>query len=119
MKRGDSIQAQLACHNSPAPHGPWFAGTEAHFNEKLGTYTIPISANGRAIASVYAGFGDGFQTAAQIAAVPDLLEACEQAEHWLSQSDRSIDPEEMLRVLRAAIAKAQSTTRDQVQTGNR
>lgn len=37
-----------------------------------------------------------------------LLEACEQAEHWLSQPDRSIEPVAMLAVLREAITKAKA-----------
>ena len=43
------------------------------------------------------------------AAAPELLEACEQAEFWLSDEDAygvNTKPNEILRVLRAAIAKA-------------
>jgi outer membrane cobalamin receptor len=40
----------------------------------------------------------------------DLLEACEQAEHWLTEHESSnydlVRPTEILRVLRASIAKA-------------
>ncbi len=36
-----------------------------------------------------------------------LLEACQQAEHWLMQPDRTVEPTDMLRALRAAIAEAE------------
>lgn len=42
-----------------------------------------------------------------IAAAPELLAACEQAEYWLAHDDGSAEPVEMLRVLRAALAKVQ------------
>lgn len=47
-----------------------------------------------------------------IAAAPELLEACEQAEYWLqceaeSAAPGEIVPTDILRVLRAAIAKAE------------
>lgn len=42
----------------------------------------------------------------------ELLEACAQAEHWLSQPDRSIEPVAMLDVLRKVIAKAQELHRE-------
>jgi hypothetical protein len=44
-----------------------------------------------------------------IAAAPELLEACEQAEYWLDNmvvGEDDVAPTEMLRVLRAAIARA-------------
>jgi hypothetical protein len=44
-----------------------------------------------------------------LAAAPDLAEACKQAEHWLvaysNAPDDQVQPVEMLRVLRAAIAR--------------
>jgi len=50
------------------------------------------------------------KTAALIAAAPELLALCEAAEFWLSESKPGdgVTPDEMLRELRAALAKAPS-----------
>ena len=41
--------------------------------------------------------------------VPEILtEALEQAEYWLEQPDRTIEPDEILRVIRAALRVARA-----------
>ncbi len=75
-------------------------------------YTILTVATERAAHPIYGGCitdGEALANARLIAAAPELLLACQQAEHWLAaelEHPGDAKPDEILRVLRAAIAKA-------------
>ena len=89
--------------------GPWAVFQNDSDEERLDINSLHPSGKGAFfVAETIGGLADGEMeaNARLIAAAPDLLQACEQAEHWLDHDDGSAEPAEMLRVLRAAIAKA-------------
>jgi hypothetical protein len=95
--------------------GPWIVGKQ-HMS-RVGDWTtqvIPVSAadHARAVALVYAGFGDGDEVARLLAAAPDMLEALEEArialKHCVENLEFNSLPESAFRAVRAAIAKATS-----------
>lgn len=83
----------MTASNTP---GPWVADDDTIKGARADGYPL--------VAQLIHGTASD---ARLIAAAPDLLEACEQAEYWLAHDDGSAEPVEMLRVLRAALAKVQ------------
>jgi hypothetical protein len=80
--------------------------TNEHWHiAKVGTL-LRVDSPTRAIADIHE---EDMDNARLIAAAPKLLEACEQAEYWLTaerDNPGQASPKEILRVLATAIAKA-------------
>lgn len=81
-KLPSQFQEAMAKANLPAAEGPYQTTGEV-FSQMIGAHrTIGVAVHngkGRAIAYVYAGFGDGIHTAQLLAKAPELRDACMEA----------------------------------------